>query len=41
METGGFTERVVLVPLFVVATVVLLWLNTPAAEVLGGSTAAG
>ena len=25
-----FTEKVVLVPLFVVATLVLLWLNTPA-----------
>jgi membrane-bound metal-dependent hydrolase YbcI (DUF457 family) len=41
METGGFTEKVVLVPLFVVATLVLLWLNTPAAAVLGGLTAAG
>jgi len=41
METGGFTEKVVLVPLFVVATLVLLWLNTPAAAVLEGLTAAG
>ncbi len=41
MQTGGFTEKVVLVPSFVVATVVLLWLNTPAAGLLGGLTAAG
>ncbi len=41
METGGFTEKVVLVPMFALATLVLLWLNTPAAAALEGLTAAG
>lgn len=41
MQTGGFTEKVLLVPAFVVATLVLLWLNLPAAAVLQGLTAAG
>lgn len=40
MQTGGFTERVVLVPLFVVATLVLLWLNGPAADLLSASSSA-
>jgi hypothetical protein len=41
MRTGGFTEKVLLVPAFVVATLVLLWLNLPAAAVLEGLAAAG
>ncbi len=38
MQTGGFTEKVLLVPPFVVATLVLLWLNLPAAAVLAELT---
>ncbi|MCO7221723.1 metal-dependent hydrolase [Klenkia sp. PcliD-1-E] len=41
MQTGGFTEKVLLVPAFVLATLVLLWVNLPAAAVLAELTAAG